>query len=345
MTEGYFPTSSRTHLYLDHLHSSLITASHILHKHSIFDAYGHISVRNPDSPEKTFFLPSNQAPALLSTTDDILEYNIEDAQPVDADTKKPHFAERFIHSEIYKRYPSINAVVHSHAGDVLPFCVSGIGLHATIHTAGFLGNQPVPVWDINSAGYASSDARRDLLVKTNDQGKGLAVAFRPEYSAHFVYDKIQSAMPSWLPSRQKQEGTPNYYVILMRGHGFTTCAESLESAVYQAIYTREAALVQTKAMSLLAGESARREWQADMHGSINIDISSSGTSNIKSGKVNMPGQGSLKVLDAKEAEGCFGFGRDTVMRPWKLWEREVEVDALYRNEVKISPDEKGSTKK
>ena len=32
------------------LFSTLITANHILHYHDVVDAYGHISVRNPQDP-------------------------------------------------------------------------------------------------------------------------------------------------------------------------------------------------------------------------------------------------------------------------------------------------------
>ena len=59
----------------------LITANHILHHHQIVDAYGHISLRNPDNPH-TFFLSHSVAPALVSSPADIVEYNIEDASPV-----------------------------------------------------------------------------------------------------------------------------------------------------------------------------------------------------------------------------------------------------------------------
>ena len=69
MSAGYF--GQREKMYLDDLHWGLITASHILHFHGIFDAYGHISVRNPDDPT-SFFLSMSKAPALLSSAEDIV---------------------------------------------------------------------------------------------------------------------------------------------------------------------------------------------------------------------------------------------------------------------------------
>ena len=77
-------------------------------------------------------------PALVSSPEDLVEYNVDGAEAVEKDPK-PGYLERHIHSEIYKRFPAINSVVHSHAGDVLPYCISGLPLRATIHMAGFLG--------------------------------------------------------------------------------------------------------------------------------------------------------------------------------------------------------------
>jgi Class II Aldolase and Adducin N-terminal domain len=93
MSAGYF--GKRELLYLDNLHWGLVTSSHILHKHGIFDAYGHVSVRNPDNSE-TFIMPCNMAPALLKSAGDLVEYKIEDASPVEANSK-PGYVERFIH--------------------------------------------------------------------------------------------------------------------------------------------------------------------------------------------------------------------------------------------------------
>jgi Class II Aldolase and Adducin N-terminal domain len=93
MSAGYF--GKREHLYLDNLFWGLITSSHILHKHGIFDAYGHVSVRNPDN-SSTFFMPSNMAPALLKSADDLVEYNMEDASPAQ-ETTKTGYVERYIH--------------------------------------------------------------------------------------------------------------------------------------------------------------------------------------------------------------------------------------------------------
>ena len=91
------------------------------------------------------------AAALVSSPNDIAEYHIEDASPVDPSTG-PGFGEKFIHSEILKKFPGMQSVVHSHSVDVLSYAVLGNGeengkgssevelLGAVYHMAGFLGN-------------------------------------------------------------------------------------------------------------------------------------------------------------------------------------------------------------
>lgn len=49
------------------------------------------------------------------------------------------FAERFIHSEIYKKYHGVQSVVHAHAEAVLPFSISSIPLRPVFHMAGVMG--------------------------------------------------------------------------------------------------------------------------------------------------------------------------------------------------------------
>lgn len=137
MSEGYF--GKREKLYLDDLHSALVSAHHILHYHSVVDGYGHISVRNPDNPAESFLLPQNIAPALLSSSDEFVEYKIDDGEPIEKDETRQHFSERYIHSELYKKFPDVNCVVHSHCTDVLPYTVGSVPLKSMTHMTGFLG--------------------------------------------------------------------------------------------------------------------------------------------------------------------------------------------------------------
>lgn len=121
------------------LFNTLITASHILHFNGVLDAYGHLSVRNPNNAS-TFFMSRNEAPALMASATDIVEYQVTDASPVDSNAPKG-FIERYIHSELFKRFPTINSVVHSHSPAVVPFSMSGVPLRSSIHLAGFIGTR------------------------------------------------------------------------------------------------------------------------------------------------------------------------------------------------------------
>ena len=286
------------------------------------------------------------APALLSTVDDIIEYKVEDGSPADPNEKRKGYLERFIHSEIYKKFPSVNAVVHSHSPEVLPYAVNSVPLRATTHMAGFLGNG-VPVWDIASAyssmpslpGVTGGDKEKhDLLVRTPQLGRHLAAAFKPNTSTAFLYNKMRAALPGAEP---EPENEPSFPVILMRGHGFTTCAESLETAVFQAIYTKEAAKVQTAA--LLTNASCYSDFRlpdSAMEGSISVGEKGSGK--ISSGKVKgvktKRDAEEIKYLSEREAGDTWSTNKETVLRPWEMWCREVDVNPLYRNEVEKMGD-------
>lgn len=136
-----FSLSNMVAANLTQLFGTLITASHILHFHGVLDAYGHLSVRNPNNAS-TFFMSRNEAPALMASASDIVEYYISDASPVEPNAPRG-FIERYIHSEIFKRFSAINSVVHSHSPPVIPFSISGVPMKPSIHLAGFLGIWPV----------------------------------------------------------------------------------------------------------------------------------------------------------------------------------------------------------
>jgi len=217
----------------------------------------------------------------------------------------------------------VNAVVHAHAPAVLPFSITGVPLRPAIHMAGFLGNE-VPVWDIADV-YSSSDAQHDLLVKTTKIGAQLAAAFQPSTSVGFITQKLRSALPMQIGGNSAEPSTePTHPVVLMRGHGFTTCSDSLEAAVFQAIYTVKAAEVQNSAIALHNAYYGQK-----VEGKVDVEAGGK----IKSTIVKSDGK-DIKYLSDKETLGAWAFNKETMDRPWDLWVREVEVNPLYRNEVK-----------
>ena len=90
---------------------------------SVLDAYGHLSVRHPTKPE-IFIMSRYIAPGTISSESDLIEYYVVNAEPVDPTATKG-YSERCIHSEVYKRYPDIQSVVHSHSEAVVPYSISG----------------------------------------------------------------------------------------------------------------------------------------------------------------------------------------------------------------------------
>ncbi|MGH7105975.1 MAG: class II aldolase/adducin family protein [Acetobacteraceae bacterium] len=189
----------------------LVTAYHILFHQGLVDAFGHVTVRDPSRPTHYFMARSIQPPFV--TREDIVELDA-DSHPVKGDPHMPF--ERFIHGEIYRRRPDVNAVVHSHAIAVLPFsAVKSTPLRAICHTAGFIGSG-APVFEIRDFVGDSSN----MLVANATLGAALA----------------------------KSLGGSR--LVLMRGHGFTTVGGSVREAVYNAINTVRNARIQAEAMSL-----------------------------------------------------------------------------------------------
>jgi ribulose-5-phosphate 4-epimerase/fuculose-1-phosphate aldolase len=182
---------------VDEVLRDLVIGSRILSNEGVVDAYGHLSVRNPEAPER-FFLSRSLAPEFVDF-EDVIEFGL-DGEPAKGDRRTPYI-ERFIHSGIYAARPDVMAVVHAHAEDVLPFGISPQPLVPVIHSAAFIGAQ-VPVWDIAE----KFGDETNLLVTNKEQGADLA---------------------------QRLGGDS---VALMRGHGFAAAAASIVDVVRVSIY-------------------------------------------------------------------------------------------------------------
>jgi ribulose-5-phosphate 4-epimerase/fuculose-1-phosphate aldolase len=188
----------------------LVVAYRILAEHGVIDAYGHVSVRSAADPNR-YLLARAIAPELV-TPGDILEYDL-DSNPVDP-RERESVRERFIHGEIYKARPEVNAVVHNHSPSVVPFSVTTVALRPVFHMAAFVG-EGVPNFEIRDA-----EKGTDLLVKTPYLGQALARTLGKHPAA------------------------------LMRGHGSVTVGESLPRAVGRSIYLELSARMQLQAMAI-----------------------------------------------------------------------------------------------
>ena len=187
----------------------LVIGNRILYVQDVVDSYGHISARHPHDPQR-FLMSRARAPGLVVSAD-IQEFGL-DGELVRPD-ERPVYSERFIHSEVYKARPDVNAVVHSHSPTVVPFSVTQVPLRP-IRAAFFYPE--VPVFDTRAtAGWTN------LLVSTSALGKALAQTLGQNS------------------------------VALMRGHGNVVVAPNVRTVVYRAIYTEANAklLLQAKMLS------------------------------------------------------------------------------------------------
>jgi HCOMODA/2-hydroxy-3-carboxy-muconic semialdehyde decarboxylase len=153
----------------DTLHE-LIVATRILANEKILDAFGHVSVRNPNNPSH-YFIPRHCAPELAEVSD-IVELNL-DSEPVKP-TAFRLYSERVIHGEIYKARPDVHAVVHHHAHTVLPFAISGREIVPVFHLGAVIGK--VPFWD-----QRDEFGDTNMLVIKPEEGASLARALGPNW--------------------------------------------------------------------------------------------------------------------------------------------------------------------
>lgn len=195
-------------------------------------------------PGGKFLLSRSLAPASV-TRDDILRFDF-DGNAQDGDQRTPYL-ERFIHGEIFRVRADVVAVVHNHSPSVIPYGATRTPLRPLYHMSAFLGTASAH-FEIRDAG-----GNTDLLVRDRPLGAALA----------------------------KSLGAAS--VVLMRGHGCTVVGESLEQAVYRAIYTEMNAKLQTQAHLL----------------------------------------GDPEFLNAEEAEKATMTIDATMSRAWNLWKAEV----------------------
>lgn len=136
----------------------------------------------------------------------------------------------------------------------------------------------VPTWDI-TVNYESGNVQ-DMLVNSQRFGSSLARTFS-----------------------NSEASSPDSNVVLMANHGFTTVGNSIQQAVYRAVYTRVNAGVQSNAIML------RNAFDGV--------------------KGNTPATKDIKYLDEQQTIGTMTMNDSSQDRPWGLWVREVEACPLY----------------
>jgi len=190
--------------------TDLVNANHILFDLGVMDGFGHVSVRSAKNPAH-YFMSQSKAPGMV-TKDDILELN-ENSEVANGPGRAT--LERYIHGEIYRLRPDVQAVVHSHSPAVIPFGATKVAMRPVLQTAGFLP-PATPIFEI-----------RDVV---GDEGEMLIVSSR-----------IGAAMARALGDAP---------VVLLRGHGSAVVGANLRDAVYRSYYTLVNAQIQMEALKL-----------------------------------------------------------------------------------------------
>jgi ribulose-5-phosphate 4-epimerase/fuculose-1-phosphate aldolase len=188
----------------------LVTANRILARLGVVDAFGHISARHPDHADR-YVMSCSRAPEQV-IFEDFVEFDLS-GEPVSPESR-PLYAERAIHSELYRARPEVQSVCHNHAPASIPFGVTSIPMRPIGHVAAPMGYS-VPVWDIRES-FGDSD----LLVTRSDVAKSLVAAM----------------------------GTSP--TVLMSGHGSTVATHSIRATVLTSVYMNENAKLLTSALLL-----------------------------------------------------------------------------------------------
>jgi HCOMODA/2-hydroxy-3-carboxy-muconic semialdehyde decarboxylase len=193
--------------------ADLVLASRILVNEGVLDSFGHVSVRSKTNPNR-FFMPRAMPPGLV-TLKDLIELDL-DAVQINPNGPRPN-GEKFIHSEIYKAKPEVQAVVHSHSPAVIPFSMNpDRPMRPVLHTSVFLPER-VKVFEIRELAKSDPSITGKLMVNTMSIGAALA----------------------------RQMGSDS--AILLRSHGNVVVGSSLPMAVLIAVYMQANARTQMEA--------------------------------------------------------------------------------------------------
>lgn len=189
-----------------------VTAYRILVNEVVLDGFGHISVRSPVAPGR-FFMPRAMPPSLVEV-DDFLELNVETSQPVDSKGRRVN-GERYLHGEIFKARPDVNAIVHAHSYSTIPLTLAGITMQPVMVQAGFMPLS-VPTFELRTM----RGAGRGLQITDPARGAALAAVLGP------------------------------HPVALLRGHGVVVVGPSIVHATIYGIYTELNAKLQMQALQM-----------------------------------------------------------------------------------------------
>jgi len=188
----------------------LALANRIVANEGVIDAFGHVSMRHPDNPNR-YLLSRSRAPELV-TPEDFIEYNI-DSQPL-RDPGVGQYSERVIHGEIYRARPDVNSVCHHHCPAFMPLLATGTDYVPIFHLGAIGGMRP-PFWD-----------QRDEFGDTN------MLVVKPEEGASLA------------------RALGKHWMVLMMRHGVTVAGTSVRDCIFRSVFSARNAEYQVRAMTI-----------------------------------------------------------------------------------------------
>src|ERR1700688_4718465 len=202
--------------------AELSLANRIVAHEGVIDAFGHVSMRHPDNPNR-YLLSRSRAPELVAP-EDFIEYDL-DSQPL-RDPGVGQYSERVIHGEIYKARPEVMSVCHHHCPAFMPLLITGADYVPVFHLGAGAGMKP-PYWDQHD-----EFGDTNMLVIKPEEGASLARALGP------------------------------HSMVLMKRHGVTVAGTSVRDCVFRSVFSARNAEYQVRALmiggsiaSLSAGET------------------------------------------------------------------------------------------
>ena len=208
----------------------LSLANRIVANEGIIDAFGHVSMRHPDNPNR-YLLSRSRAPELV-TPDDFIEYDL-DSRPV-REPSAPQYSERVIHGEIYKARPDVNSVCHHHCPAFMPLLATGTDYMPVFHLGAVGGIKP-PFWDQHD-----EFGDTNMLVCKPEEGASLARALG------------------------------QHWMVLMNRHGVTVAGTSVKDCVFRCVYSARNADYQVRALTIGDRVASLSPGETEMAGSINV---------------------------------------------------------------------------
>lgn len=206
----------------------LSLGNRIVANEGILDAFGHVSMRHPDNPNR-YLLSRSRAPELVAP-EDFIEYDL-DSRPVE-EPSASQYSERVIHGEIYKARPDVNSVCHHHAPSFMPLLATGTDYMPVFHLGAVGGIKP-PWWDQHD-----EFGDTNMLVCKSEEGASLARALG------------------------------KHWMVLMNRHGVTVAGTSVKDCVFRTVYAARNAEYQVRALSISDKIATLSPGETEISGSI-----------------------------------------------------------------------------